>query len=87
VPNPDPSSLAVLLEGDVDRVELRVYGVSMACLGRADSGPQRQGWAWVPLPAAFAAAAAPGCYFYRVLSYRSGQACAKPMVGTFMVIR
>ena len=47
VPNPDPRSLAVLVEGGPDTVELKLYSAAMVCVAR-ESLELKQGWNAVP---------------------------------------
>ena len=86
VPNPNPAALKALLEGPVDSIELRVYTPAMVCAGTVAGGAESQGWATVPLPADFVAAAPNGVYFFRMTARRGGSE-SKSVQGTFMVLR
>lgn len=72
MPNPNPSQIAVLLEGRTQVLSLRIYGQSMRMLAHADAGPVGPGWVSMPLPPEFPSQASGGTYYYRVSSLGGG---------------
>ena len=89
VPNPDPSSLSLLISGPCDTIEIRVYSVSMA---RVDAGitvpvSTEGGWVQAPLPPAFLAGLPKGAYFYAATALRGSLKSLKPFVGTMVWLK
>lgn len=80
LPNPDPRTLAVLLEGPAASLTLRLYSVAYARMASIDSGPWPRGWIQVPLPPAFLADRRAGVYYW-MLQARRGAATSSPLKG------
>lgn len=87
VPDPNPRLFKVLLLGDVDSLELRVYSPAMVLVGRSVHGPAPAGWLSLDLPQPFRDRAANGLYFYRISSLRRATQNPDPLVGRFLVLR
>lgn len=51
VPDPNPKTIAIRLASPADRVELKLYGVSGACLKELQLSGLPAGWTQIPLPA------------------------------------
>lgn len=73
VPNPDPLTVAVQLNGPADQVELRLYSPGMTLLAKLNVGPLAGGWTQIPLPAEWINAAPHGLAFVTVQAKRQAQ--------------
>ena len=74
------------LQGPCDRLVLKVYSKAMVCLGQAETGSQRPGWAGVPLPGELAEAPN-GLYYYEVRAFRDNGQASAPVRGKLVVLR
>jgi hypothetical protein len=70
VPNPNPKSLALLLDGSADGVEVRVWTEAFVLVAEGWSGPVDAGWNRVPFPAGFPGSVPPGLYYVTVQATR-----------------
>ena len=73
LPDPDPLSVMVQLNGPADSVELRLYSPAMTLLGKVQSGPCITGWNNIPLPGDWLSAAPHGLVYLDCRALRGGQ--------------
>ena len=86
VPNPNPSSIALKLSGNADKVILRIWSVGFQLLQTYESGAVPAGWSNVALPWVFQRYAPNGTYYLTVEVQRAGlKAGSKPV--KFVVLR
>ena len=86
-PIPNPSVMAVELDGTADHVELRVYSPAMDLESVVDSGPCVPGWNEIPMPAGWMAKAPNGVYFVRVAAWLDGSVSEPFKPSTFVLLR
>jgi hypothetical protein len=81
-PNPDPSRIAVLLNGGASSVTVKIYGKSLVLFDEFQSGPLPSGWSSIALPPAFLNRAAAGTYYFKI-----SLTGAKGVVGRMVILR
>jgi hypothetical protein len=79
VPNPNPSVIAVDLEGSADGIQGTLFSVAEVVVDRFQWGPQPSGWSRLPLPAAFRSLP-DGVYYLRLQAVRDGIVSASVVV-------
>jgi endo-1,4-beta-D-glucanase Y len=87
VPNPNPTSIWVLLNYPAEQVVLKVYSQSMAMMGSTKLGAQAAGWVSVPLPWTGHGAMGSGTYYYVVSARRNGSEAKAPKIGRLVISR
>ena len=65
-PNPNPSAVAVHLDGTVKELRLKIYTRAFTLMAQETYGPARAGWTSLPLPQAFLSTAPNGAYYFMV---------------------
>jgi hypothetical protein len=68
VPNPNPGTLAIRLDGAADRVTVRIYSVAETCVAVVQTGPLPSGWSTLALPLTWSASAPNGLYFAQAVA-------------------
>ncbi|MES2201010.1 MAG: hypothetical protein V4498_02035, partial [candidate division FCPU426 bacterium] len=72
--------------GDAESLEVKVYSKSMVCVGTAVTGPQAEGWRFIPLPAAMGTVGN-GLYYYVLRAQGAGGQVKAPGIGKFYILR
>jgi hypothetical protein len=68
-PQPNPRWLAVKLQGNAERLEVRLYSPAWILFERFEAGPLTKGWNQLPLPDA----AARGLQYFKVCAVDAGR--------------
>ncbi len=84
--SPNPAAILCKLVGDAESLEVKVYSKSMVCVGTAVTGPQAEGWRFIPLPAAMGTVGN-GLYYYVLSAQGAGGQVKAPGIGKFYILR
>jgi hypothetical protein len=87
MPNPNPGSLWIRMDGPAEELQLKIYDRAMIVVASVSTGPVAEGWVAVPLPESFVHGASNGLYFCRLISRRTGSPNSKPYLGKILVLR